>query len=87
MTQPASRWTPEQYADWQANPVTVEFRHHLNQQLSELKNRWSLGDFTGDTAEKTAMLNANAVGQTEILVHLLEAISSEPEIFLTESQT
>ena len=32
------------------------------------------------------MLNANAVGQTEILVHLLEAISSEPEIFLTESE-
>jgi hypothetical protein len=32
------------------------------------------------------MLNANAVGQTEILAYLLEAISSEPEIFLHESK-
>ena len=86
MTQTSSQWTQEQYADWQAHPLTVQLRHHLAQQLSELKNRWSLGEFTGETAEKTAMLNANAVGQAELLGLRLDAISTDPEIFLTEHQ-
>ena len=64
---PATRFN-----EWLANPLTVRLRHLLQGQLAELQEQWSSGAFTADSVEKTALLNANAVGQCEVIRLLLD---------------
>jgi len=61
----------EQFNDWSTHPVTLALRRHLQNQLQSLKDQWSNGNFTASTAEATALLSANAVGQCEVLNQLL----------------
>jgi hypothetical protein len=42
------------------------------QQLEELQQQWSNGTFTSDSLEKGALLNANAIGQCEVIRLLLD---------------
>lgn len=60
------------FNEWLAHPLTVRLRHLLMGQLVDLQSQWSSGTFTAESAEKTAMLNANAVGQCEVIQYLLD---------------
>ena len=84
MTQQESQSTLERYANWLEHPVTQQFRQHLSQQLSQLQAQWSSGNFTSDTVEKTALLNANAIGQCELLIALIENLSDPTQQFSLE---
>jgi hypothetical protein len=57
----------------------VLLNQHLRLQLQELKDRWSDGHFTSEDISRGALLNANAVGQCEVLT---EIINLQPEQFI-----
>ena len=59
------------FNEWLAHPVTVRFRHLLQEQLEEIKTQWSRGAYTSESLEKSAMLNANMLGQCEVIELLL----------------
>jgi hypothetical protein len=61
-----------QFNEWLAHPLTVRLRHLLQDQLAELQEQWSSGAFTDGSMEKMALLNANAVGQCEVIRLLLD---------------
>jgi hypothetical protein len=75
--------TLERYEDWLAHPITVALNHFLRSQLEELSRQWRQGNFTSDTVDKTALLNANAIGQCEVLENLLNL---KPEQFLEQPE-
>jgi hypothetical protein len=75
--------TLERYEDWLAHPITVALNQHLRRQLEELSSQWRQGNFTSDTVDKTALLNANAIGQCEVLDTLLNL---KPEEFLEQPE-
>ncbi len=81
MSQNVDPLTLERYEDWLTHPITVELNHFLRSQLEELSRHWRMGNFTSDTVDKTALLNANAIGQCEVLEQILNL---KPEEFLTK---
>ena len=73
--------SPEiRFNEWLAHPLTVRLRHLLADQLSELQEQWSNGAFTAESVEKSALLNANAVGQCEVIRLILDL---EPNQLIT----
>ena len=81
MSQNESKLTQEKYDDWLAHPVTVALNHFLRREAENLRQQWSRGNFTSDTADKTALLNANAIGQAEVVDRLLNL---KPEELFSE---
>ena len=71
----------EKYNDWLAHPVTVRFNQYLRRERESLKEQWANGSFTAPSAEQTALLTANAVGQCEVLSTL---INLEPDQLFSE---
>lgn len=69
----------EKYADWLAHPITVALNQHLREQLQSLKDRWADGHFTSEDMQRGALLNANVIGQCEILTTLIDL---QPEQFI-----
>lgn len=65
------------FNEWLAHPVTVRFRHLLQEQLEEIKRQWSRGAYTTESIEGSAMRTANALGQCEVLETLLELEASQ----------
>lgn len=55
----------------------MQLRQHLRQQLEEIKDKWACSHYTAPTADETALLNANALGQAEVLRSLLESTTPE----------
>ena len=72
MSQTENQLTPDQFQDWLTHPVTLQLRRHWRLQLEELKTRWSQGNFTAAGVEATALLNANAIGQCEVLTNMID---------------
>jgi len=60
------------YQEWLQHPVTIRLNRFLEAQRQELLLQWSKGNFTGDSSDKTAQLNANALGQCEVLSVLID---------------
>ena len=83
MSQNVDQSMLEQYNNWLEHPMTVRLNRYLRQQRELLKEQWANAGFTSDTAEKTALLTANAVGQCEVLSTLIDLqpdqLLSEPE--------
>lgn len=61
----------------------MAFNRHLKQSLQDLQQAWSDGAFTSELGEKTLQLNANALGQCEVLTHLIELT---PQQFLEQTE-
>lgn len=66
--------SPEEVAleEWKAHPVTRKLFGFVRGQQEALKNQWASGRFTELQRYGTAMLNAKAIGQMELLERLLE---------------
>ena len=60
------------YNEWLAHPVTVRLNRYLRQQRQELMEQWAQGNFTSDRGEATLQLNANAIGQCEVLSSIID---------------
>ena len=84
MSQNANESIQEKYDDWLAHPVTVALNHFLRREAENLRQQWSQGNFTSDTADKTALLNANAIGQAEVLDRILTL--KPDELFLDQDK-
>ena len=81
MSQKENGLTQELCADWLLHPVTLAFRRHLQEQLESLREHWSRGHFSSPRVDESAMLNANAIGQSEVLIAILD---SQPDEFFTD---
>ena len=81
MSQNESNSPATLFNEWLAHPVTVRLRHFLQNQQAALRTQWSSGAFTSESIEKGALLNANAIGQCEVLEQLLNL---EPEQLFSE---
>jgi hypothetical protein len=73
----------EQYDDWLSHPVTVRLNQYLRAKKQEFLEAWGDGRFTAESDTGTLQLNANALGQVEILTRLLDL---QPDDFLSENQ-
>lgn len=72
MNQNASQLTQERFDDWLQHPTTGALKRFLAEELASLKNQWANGAFTADSVERLALLQANAIGQCEVLQKLLD---------------
>jgi hypothetical protein len=66
-----------------SHPVTVALNRYLRGKKQEFLEAWGDGRFTAESDAGTLQLNANALGQVEILNRLLDL---QPEDFLGENQ-
>lgn len=66
--------SPEQVAveEWRAHPVTQKLFQFLRARKEGLKEQWASGRFTDVQRYGSAILNAKAIGQVELLDRLLE---------------
>lgn len=71
MSQNENELILERFEDWLTHPVTVALIQHLRSQRESLKEAWASGQFTRGSIEADALLNANAVGQAEVLESLI----------------
>ena len=68
--------TEAEWEEWKLHPVTKRFRQFLKGQLEELQQQWVEGNFTSDTSDATAQINARSIGKAQNLVDIIE-LSSE----------
>lgn len=54
-----------EFKEWQQHPATKVLIEWLEAKRAEIREQWELGNYTADTCEKTAMLNASALGIAE----------------------
>lgn len=69
--------------EWQANKITKDFVDRLQKDMEVIYLSWSSGQYTAETAEGTAQLNASALGQFRALEDVVTAL----EEFHTEGET
>ena len=74
--------TEQEFKEWKVHPVTKAVINLLEAKLAEGKDAWSKGYFQGETVEKTAILNAMAVGKAQALEGVVEL---DYEIFVGEN--
>ncbi len=67
----------ERFDDWSQDPTTQALRRFLASELASLKDQWANGAFTADSVERLALLQANAIGQCEVLQRLLDLDSQQ----------
>ena len=53
----------EEFKEWQVHPVTRAVMEWLQAARAAEQAAWAAGQFTSDTIEKSAMLNAEAIGR------------------------
>jgi len=62
--------TDQEFSEWLDHPVTKAYRSMLKKWKEELKEEWASGSFTDMSQFGTAILNAKAIGQCELLDRL-----------------
>ena len=80
MNQNVRQATQAKFEDWSAHPVTVAFLQFLMREQEALKARWAGGEFTHVEQYATAISNAKAIGQCEMIERIL---ALEPEQFIS----
>lgn len=66
----------EQYENWLSHPTTQLFRQALRRQVQLLQDSWADAQFTHESSDATAQLNAKALGKVSAIRDIL---SLEPE--------
>ena len=62
----------EEFLAWLEDPVTQKFRKLLSSWLDSLKDQWVAGRFLSESVEETALMNAGAAGEADVLKRLME---------------
>lgn len=62
----------EEFQNWLLQPETRVFWDLLRRWKENLQDQWARGVFQEDSVEETAMANANALGELNLLNQLLE---------------
>jgi hypothetical protein len=62
----------EEIQGWKNHPVTKEYFKMMKQLREELLEQWANSNFTAETSEGTAQLNAKALGKVQLLDELLD---------------
>lgn len=70
---------PEQIREWRQLDVTKAFLADLESRVQEGKDTWAAQGYLQETAEKSAIANAKALGGVEILQTLIEFLKGEQE--------
>lgn len=60
----------QEFLDWLAHPVSQEYKVFLLKWRESLKEQWAAGGLVHDTVEATAIANASAVSQADLLSRL-----------------
>jgi len=75
--------SPEQASSWLGQPTGEYYQAQLAEKIEEIKDNWANGLYTGNGAEETAQLNAEAIGEIqgigEAIVLLEEMTEVEDE--------
>lgn len=66
--------TPQEIQSWKQHPVTEAFIAVLDGRKRTLQDSWSAGQFTGNSTDETAQMNAKAIGQVQMLEDILQSI-------------
>ena len=64
--------TREEWVEWKLHPVSKAVWEFLINLHKESLESWGSGAYTADTAEATAILNAEALGRVDAIKRLLE---------------
>lgn len=67
--------TQSEFNDWKASPLTKELLSYVSLLIEDGKEMWASGAYTGESAEQTAQLNAQAQGFIQALMQSVLAIS------------
>lgn len=70
----------EELVEWLQHPVTKAFKEHLTSIREDLKELWARGSLSEDTEFKTAVKQAWAIGQCDLLERLLDVEALESAI-------
>lgn len=76
-----------EWAEWKLMPQTKEFFAAISSKRQVLMELWSSGQFTAESSEGTAQLNARALGMIHILEELRDADEEWTEEFAKGSWT
>ena len=66
--------TPQDKAEWYHHPVTQAFLSNLLDSRQHTMETWAQQCYTSDTTEKTAQVNASALGGVSVLDQVIELI-------------
>ncbi len=61
-----------QWTVWMKQPETEAFFDELDVMRKEIVDAWAAGDFTRDSVEGTAMLNAKKLGEVQLIDSILD---------------
>lgn len=64
-------------AEWRHHPTTERLLRFLRDDKANIMDRWARAGYTHATAEGTAQMNAQALGNVEAIDALLEWITNE----------
>lgn len=65
--------TKAQIQEWQTSKVTQDFITALKSDRDNILDNWASGQYTAETSEGTAQLNASALGQVRALDDVIVA--------------
>jgi hypothetical protein len=64
--------TEQEWKEWQQHPATLALRKVLGNWQSNLKEQWAAGVFTDQSQFATAISNAKAIGNCEVIGRLID---------------
>jgi hypothetical protein len=70
--------TYEQAREWHDSRVTQYLLEEIDLTVSEIKDVWAEGGYTGDSTDETSQLNSRALGNVQALLNLRDFIDSLP---------
>lgn len=65
------RPTKAEILEWKDSSVTRYLMDFMREEFEELKNQWANADFTTESVDGTAQLNARAIGEIKALGGLM----------------
>lgn len=65
--------------EWLQHDITKDLIKEIKDVITTLKDEWSSGAFTAESAEGTVQRNAQALGQVQALENTLDYITSVVE--------
>jgi hypothetical protein len=76
--------TSQEWAEWEANPVTRALKQYLKSNLEDLKTTWASGALTRASVEESHQKNLEAVTQAQLLSDLCDLSYDDLSIYHEE---
>lgn len=77
----------EEFQEWKLHPVTQALEQALKNWKKTFQERWAAGEFTDQSQYGTAILNAKAIGNCELIERVLNLDMEQLEGELEDGQS